>query len=100
MPKRVLAFVAVLFLALISVARAPDPPAPVLRELDEPSLEPEPELAKAPRTIAELRAEIQAILDREQVPGVAIALVDRERVIWSGGVGVRDLATRAPVEHD
>jgi CubicO group peptidase (beta-lactamase class C family) len=46
----------------------------------------------APETIAELRAAIQAILEENRIPGASIALVDRDRVIWAGGVGKADLA--------
>ena len=34
-----------------------------------------------------LRAEIREILDRHRIPGASIALVDRNRTIWAGGVG-------------
>jgi len=41
-----------------------------------------------PRSIEELRAAIAAVLAREQLPGVGLALVDRERgPIYVGGVG-------------
>lgn len=50
-----------------------------------------------PRDLDELRASIAAILQREQVPGAGIALVDGGRIIWAGGVGVADRATGRPV---
>src|SRR5439155_1648484 len=40
------------------------------------------------------------VLAREGVPGVGIAIVDRDRAIWIGGVGVADLDTRRPVDGD
>jgi len=55
---------------------------------------------EAPKTIEELRRRIQRILDRDRLPGVAIALVGRDGPIWVGGVGVRDRAARAPMEAD
>lgn len=64
-----------------------------------PSLEPI-DKRDAPQSIEQLREQIAAVLEREQVPGVGIALVDRERVIWAGGVGVADLDTRRPVDAD
>ena len=97
---RVLAFVGLLVLVLAQVGWSPPTEAPVLRELDEPIVD---EIAiddAPPRGIDELRARVQQVLDRERVPGAAIALVDRNGIVWSGGVGVRDLQTRAPVERD
>ena len=51
----------------------------------------------APKTIDELRAAIQASLTRSHVPGVGIALVARDHVIWAGGVGEGDTAAHKPV---
>lgn len=58
------------------------------------------EATQAPETIEALRERIAAVLRREQVPGVGIALVDRDGVIWAGGVGVADRQTGAPVTAD
>jgi CubicO group peptidase (beta-lactamase class C family) len=57
-------------------------------------------VAGAPATIDELRARIARVLEREQVPGAAFALVGRDGPIWTGGIGVRDRATRAPMDAD
>ncbi|HVI03908.1 MAG TPA: serine hydrolase domain-containing protein, partial [Enhygromyxa sp.] len=74
---------------------------PYLDELERlaelPAASPEP---AASRTIEQLREQIAVILEREGVPGVGIALVDRERVIWAGGVGVADLESGRPVTAD
>src|SRR5690242_1187442 len=40
-----------------------------------------------PRNLDELRARISGVLLRERVPGVGIALVEGDRVVWAGGVG-------------
>src|SRR3954454_23614319 len=53
-----------------------------------------------PRTIEELRARVAAILEHDHVAGAAFALVDRNGPIYVGGVGVRDRATREPVDAD
>jgi CubicO group peptidase (beta-lactamase class C family) len=58
------------------------------------------EAVAAPESIDELRARVAVILEREQVPGVGLALVDREGLIWAGGVGVADLDTQKPVTAD
>ncbi|PRP91535.1 putative penicillin-binding protein PbpX [Enhygromyxa salina] len=52
---------------------------------------------EAPASIDQLRARVAEILAREGVPGVGLALVTREGVVWSDGVGVADLDTGAPV---
>jgi CubicO group peptidase (beta-lactamase class C family) len=59
-----------------------------------------PRAEAPPRTIDELRAKISGILLREQVPGAGIALVDGDRLLWAGGVGVADRATGRPVTAD
>jgi len=53
-----------------------------------------------PRDIDELRARIAGILLREQVPGAGIALVERGRILWAGGVGDADRETGRPVTAD
>src|SRR5512140_1303178 len=57
-------------------------------------------VADAPAALDELQRRIAAVLERDHVPGAAIALVGRDGPIWIGGVGVRDLATRAPMAGD
>lgn len=53
-----------------------------------------------PETIEELRARIAAVIARDNIHGVGVALVGRDGPIWVGGVGVRDAKTRAPVEAE
>ena len=50
--------------------------------------------------IEDLAAEIQQILDDYRIPGASIALVDRSRTIWAGGVGKADLAAGIDVTAD
>lgn len=54
----------------------------------------------APGSIEELRERIATVLEREGVAGVGIALVDRDGVTWSGGVGLADRESGAPVTQD
>jgi CubicO group peptidase (beta-lactamase class C family) len=35
-----------------------------------------------------------------EVPGVGLALIDQGKVVWQGGVGVRELGSSAPVTED
>ena len=83
----------------VLVALPHSPPGPMLREdlLRRPwPVAP----ADAPRTIEQLRAQVGAVLERERVPGAAIALVNREGVIWAGGVGVASMQSRVPVNGE
>ena len=50
--------------------------------------------------LEDLRAEIQKILDEYRIPGASIALVDRDRTIWAGGVGKADVAADVDVTAD
>ncbi|HEV2388678.1 MAG TPA: serine hydrolase domain-containing protein [Candidatus Acidoferrales bacterium] len=53
-----------------------------------------------PKSLPELQQDIQAILTRSHVPGAGIALVDKDHVIWAGGVGMAQLASNKPVTAD
>ena len=48
--------------------------------------------AGASLDVQALEAEIREILDENGIPGASVALVDRDRTIWAGGVGKADLA--------
>jgi CubicO group peptidase (beta-lactamase class C family) len=56
--------------------------------------------APPPRDLDELRTAIAAILSREQIPGAGVALVEGDRILWAGGIGVADRATGRPVTAD
>ena len=55
---------------------------------------------KPPANIDELRKSVAAILARTHVPGIGIALVTKDKVIWAGGVGKADLASGRDVDGD
>jgi CubicO group peptidase (beta-lactamase class C family) len=59
-----------------------------------------PSPQRTPRTIEELRSAIAEVLARERVPGVGIALVERGRTVWVGGVGLADVERKKPVTAD
>jgi CubicO group peptidase (beta-lactamase class C family) len=50
-----------------------------------------------PADLDELRARIAAIMAREHIAGAGIALVDRDRVLWAGGIGLADRERGIPV---
>ncbi len=81
---------------LVGLLPVPSPP----RLLDEARPATVIPAAPAPGTIDELRRDIGAVLEREGVPGVGLALVGRDGPLWVGGVGVADRRTRAPVTAD
>jgi CubicO group peptidase (beta-lactamase class C family) len=56
--------------------------------------------APAPKTLADLQKAIQASLTKNRVPGVGIALVARDHLIWAGGVGEADMAAHKLVTAD
>lgn len=49
------------------------------------------------RTLAELRRQLDSIRTKYRVPGVGVALVTRDSILWAGGLGLADLATHRPV---
>ena len=65
---------------------------------DPDQIDPNPDAVTV--DIEALRAEIQKILDRYRIPGASIALVDRDRTIWAGGVGKADVAAGVDVTAD
>lgn len=81
-------FLATVALALVMIvasgcARPPAPPAP-----------------KPPQTIEQLRAAIADVLKSTHTPGCGFALVNRDSVIYAGGVGKADLAANRNVTAD
>jgi CubicO group peptidase (beta-lactamase class C family) len=88
--------VTLVVVALLAVAGPAEPP-PEACGFDTLARRVGPALADPPRTIPELRERIAAVLRREGVPGVGIALVGRDGPIWIGGVGVADVQTGVPV---
>jgi len=51
-----------------------------------------------PKRVAELTSFVQTSMRELDVPGVAIALVDRGAVVFDGGFGVRELGKPEPVD--
>ncbi len=98
-------------LALTPVAL--DGPTPLQRDalaqLLDPSAAPSPSRASSASGSSEpwsaaderrLRAQIARVLEEEGVPGVGVALIDRDGVRWTDGIGVAELETGAPVTPD
>jgi CubicO group peptidase (beta-lactamase class C family) len=56
------------------------------------------------QAVSEAVAKVQALarraIEEGAVPGIAVAVVFEDRLVWSGGFGVRDVASGAPVDAD
>lgn len=50
--------------------------------------------------VAELVSFAKEAMTALEVPGVGLALIDEGRIIYEGGLGVKDVATGAPVDKD
>ena len=48
----------------------------------------------------QLEATVAAHLARHDVPGLSVAVTDADRLLWAGGFGCADLATRRPATAD
>ncbi|WP_419933867.1 serine hydrolase domain-containing protein [Candidatus Palauibacter sp.] len=73
-------------------------PFAVVAQDNPDPVDPNPEVVTV--DVEALRAEIQQILDEHRIPGASIALVDRDRTIWAGGVGRADVAADIDVTAD
>ncbi|HMG53397.1 MAG TPA: serine hydrolase domain-containing protein [Kofleriaceae bacterium] len=59
-----------------------------------------PDRAAPPADLDGLRAQIAEIMQRNQIAGAGIALVDRDGVRWAGGIGLADRERGIPVTAD
>src|SRR5271167_2936203 len=50
--------------------------------------------------VNELKSAVAAILKKNNVPGAGIALVTKDHVVWTGGVGEAEVATNRDVTAD
>src|SRR5690349_9866697 len=54
----------------------------------------------APKSIPELQAAIEKILHETKTPGASIAIVSRNKIEWTAGLGLADVAARKPATAD
>jgi CubicO group peptidase (beta-lactamase class C family) len=59
-----------------------------------------PSAVLADADLQPLLDKIEAIRREHAIPGVGVAIVSREKMLWVGGFGVMDLDTRQPVTAD
>src|SRR5579863_6114749 len=57
----------------------------------------QPPMVPAPEAINKLETDIPVLLQKSDVPGLAIALIRDGRVVWSKGFGVSNTVTKKPV---
>lgn len=48
---------------------------------------------ETPKSIEELIAKVDSLIKIEKIPGIAIALVSKDSIIWAGGIGLANLDT-------
>ncbi len=53
-----------------------------------------------PKTLEELQRAMRGVLEKNHVPGAGVALVSKGELLWCGGIGKADLATRREVTCD
>jgi CubicO group peptidase (beta-lactamase class C family) len=53
-----------------------------------------------PKTIEELQKAMKDVLDREHVPGAGVALIANGDLLWCGGIGLADVASKRGVTCD
>jgi CubicO group peptidase (beta-lactamase class C family) len=57
-------------------------------------------LPLTPDRIAELKSFVETSMKKLDIPGASLALVDQGRVVYEGGLGVRELGKPQPVDAD
>jgi CubicO group peptidase (beta-lactamase class C family) len=70
------------------------PPA----QIHFPPIKPPP--PQTPASIDELKKSVAKVLSKYHIPGVGIALVSKDKVLWTGGLGKADLASGKGVDAD
>jgi len=54
----------------------------------------------APKTIRELRAAIEGVLKQTKTPGASVAIVSTEKIEWTAGIGMADVAAGKPATDE
>ncbi len=53
-----------------------------------------------PRSVEQLRSEIQQVVDSTKVPGVGFAVFTKDSLLYAGGVGLADVTSKRPIDGD
>jgi CubicO group peptidase (beta-lactamase class C family) len=70
--------------------------APVAASQQDSAAAAAADTASPPRTIPELQARIREVLAETRTPGIGIAIVSRDSVLWAAGIGTADIAAGRP----
>ncbi len=71
-------------------------PGPLLTQAKKSETAPLP----IPRSVDELRAEIQKVVDSTKVPGVGFAVFTKDSLLYAGGVGFADVVAKRLIDAD
>jgi hypothetical protein len=55
-------------------------------------------LALTPERIEQLKSFVRTAMDQLGIPGAGLALIDKNQIVYEGGLGVRELGKPAPVD--
>ncbi len=55
---------------------------------------------KIPQTVDELKVKVNSLLQKYKIPGVAIALVSKDSIIWMAGIGHANVETGTPITEN
>ncbi|MDJ1469468.1 serine hydrolase domain-containing protein [Cytophagaceae bacterium NT2B1] len=58
----------------------------------------DPRMISDPQTISELTAQIQNVMQQENMPGLMLSIVSKDSILFSGGLGAADLKTGQKVD--
>jgi len=56
-----------------------------------------PSPAQLPSTVAALVDSVQKLMEQDKVPGLMMVLMDKDSILWQGGLGHADLQKKVPV---
>jgi len=56
--------------------------------------------SEVPQSIDELKTEIDSLLIKYQIPGVGIAIVSKDSIIYCGGLGYANVKNKIPVTEN
>src|SRR5215218_8605136 len=95
-------------IAALGLAAAVSPPAPLMAQEASPPADQSP-AAGAPGTVTAARAALaverlpalsEALLRESGVPGMAVAVIHDDSVLFSGGFGLREIGSAETIDAD
>jgi CubicO group peptidase (beta-lactamase class C family) len=94
--RRILSVIAVLGIGASGCAVAPATPAPnAVTQSIAPSAD-----AASVSVIARYQQTIPELMREQDIPGLSVAVVDEDHILWAQGFGYGDKASRTPIDID